>query len=73
MSVDQTTLDLLTRAEAAQLLRVHPKTLDSWIYAGHVPTVKIGGRVYLTRPALLALIEASTRPATAGPLAGKTA
>lgn len=34
--------DLLTRAEAAARLGVHPRTLDRWARAGALPYVTLG-------------------------------
>ncbi|WP_156252577.1 helix-turn-helix domain-containing protein [Pseudactinotalea terrae] len=63
--------DVLTRAEAAQAARVSRATLDRWIATGHLPVVRLGRRVLVTRSALAALLDAATVPATRGPLAGR--
>lgn len=65
--------DLLTRAEAADAARVSLETLKRWIAAGHLPTVRPGGRVLVRRDALAAYLEACSTTATAGPLAGRRA
>ena len=49
-------LVLLTRAEAALMLRVHVLTLDRHIAAGLLPVVRIGSRVLLRRSALSAYL-----------------
>jgi excisionase family DNA binding protein len=41
--------ELLTRAEAAQLLRVSPRTLDRWADAGRLRRRYLGGSTRLVR------------------------
>jgi excisionase family DNA binding protein len=65
--------ELLTRAEAADVARVHVDTLARWITDGSLPAVRLGRRVLVRRDSLTALIEQSTAPATHGPLAGHKA
>ena len=36
--------DLLTTAEAAAYLRVHPETIRGWVRKGVIPAVKFGNR-----------------------------
>ena len=36
--------DLLTTAEAAAYLRVHPETIRTWARKGVIPAVKFGNR-----------------------------
>ena len=36
--------DLLTTAEAAAYLRVHPETVRQWARTGAIPAVKFGNR-----------------------------
>lgn len=49
---------LLTRAEAAALLRVSTRTLDRWAAAGRIPRERTPtGRVRFRRGAVLATIE----------------
>lgn len=63
--------ELLTRSEAAAIARVHVETLARWISGGRLPTVRLGRKVLIARPALEAFIERSTTVATCGPLAGR--
>jgi excisionase family DNA binding protein len=49
--------DLLDLNEAARRLRIHRHTLDRWIKAGRLDTVKLGGRRYVPRRSLLALVN----------------
>lgn len=51
------TLDLLTRQEAAQALRVSVRTLDRLQAAGRVRVVKLGKRVLFERAELARLVE----------------
>lgn len=61
-------LVLLDRLTAAERARCHVTTLDRWIAAGRLPTVRLGERRVLVRAAALeALAEATatgTAPAT---------
>ena len=54
-----TSKDLLTREEAAAILRMKPSTLASWVTRENVilPFVKYGGRVAYLRGDLDAFIE----------------
>lgn len=66
-------LVLLDRLSAAERARCHVATLDRWIAAGRLPTVRLGERrVLLRASALEALAEATatgiTPPQTAEPL-----
>lgn len=63
--------DVLTRTEAAKAARVSRSTIDRWISTGHLPVIRLGRRVLVTRAALSALLDAATVPATSGPLAGR--
>lgn len=65
------TLDLLTPAEVADELQLHYQTIYVWIRSGQLPSIRLGRRLYISRAALAEYVEASARPATAGPLAGK--
>ncbi len=67
--------ELLTVAEAASFLRLRPSTIRAWILCRKIPFVKLGGRVFLRRTDVEALIASSVVPARAGmllPLAGKS-
>jgi len=55
--------ELLTIAEAADLLRLRPSTLRSWILKRRIPFVKLGSRVFIRRSDCEALIAASVVPA----------
>lgn len=65
------TPELLTRAEAADLARVHIDTLGRWIADGRLPVTRLGRKVLIRRSALFAFIDQSTTTATTGPLAGR--
>lgn len=41
--------ELLTVAEVAKLLRVHPKSVYRWIYEGKINSCKIGNRIRFER------------------------
>lgn len=49
--------NLLTLKDAAARLRIHPHTLDRWLREGKLDTVKLGGRRYVVRRSMLALIN----------------
>jgi excisionase family DNA binding protein len=57
--------ELVTRDEAAEVLRIHVRTLDRLIQRGELPAVRVGGnkrgRVRVTRAALEAYIAARER------------
>ena len=55
--------ELLTIPEAAGLLRLQVSTMRAWVLQRRVPFVKLGGRVFLRRTDLQALIDASVVPA----------
>lgn len=57
--------DVLTLPEAADLLRVTPRTLRSWLKDGKVPATKIGGVWRFSRSLLVEFVEGDSRgPAT---------
>lgn len=58
---------LLTVAEASELLRLRPSTLREWIGKRKIPHVKLGGRVFIRRSDIDALIEDSVVPAAMNP------
>ena len=63
---------LLTESEAAEFLRLKPKTMARWRWAGTGPIYrKIGGAVRYSATDLQAFVEASTRQSTSdlGPTA----
>lgn len=55
-------MKLLTRREAAELLRVKPQTLASWAVTGRyeLPYIKIGGKVLYELASLEAFAAART-------------
>ena len=61
--------DLLITPELAELLRVSPRTVESWRVTGAGPSFrKLGrGRVLYDRRDVEAWLEASTRRSTADP------
>lgn len=60
---DTSPSDLLTLPEASSVLRLRVSTIRAWILKRRVPHVKLGGRVFLRRGDVLALIGASLVPA----------
>jgi excisionase family DNA binding protein len=61
--VDVSQTELLTIPETAALLRLKVSTIRAWVLQRRVPFVKLGGRVFLRRTDLQALIDASVVPA----------
>ena len=60
-----TDTQLLTQSEAAELLRLKPKTLARWRWDGKGPAYrKIGGAVRYSATDLQAFVEASIRHST---------
>lgn len=51
-----------TVKEAADLLRVHPRTVYKWFDSGKLERIKAGGRVLVSTASIDAFIEASTPP-----------
>lgn len=47
-STQDTRTERFTRAEAAAILGVHIRTLDSWIASRHIGHVRHVGRIYVT-------------------------
>ena len=47
----------LTRAEAADFLRVHIATIDRLLAAGTIPSAKVGGRRLIPAAALRHLVD----------------
>ncbi|MGB2676916.1 MAG: helix-turn-helix domain-containing protein [Candidatus Acidiferrum sp.] len=56
---DVTEAELLTIPESAALLRLKVSTIRAWVLQRRVTFVKLGGRVFLRRTDLQALIDAS--------------
>jgi excisionase family DNA binding protein len=52
--------ELLNVQEAAAVLRLKASTIRSWLLERRIPFIKLGGRVFLRRRDLDALIEQST-------------
>ena len=63
--------ELLTREEAASLLRVTPRTLINWANEGHGPrAARVGARTFLySKRELLAHVEACRPPPSHAPAA----
>jgi len=61
--IDVSQTELLTVPEAAGLLRLRVSTIRAWVLQRRVTFVKLGGRVFLRRTDLQALIDASVVPA----------
>ena len=59
-------VELLTLSETAALLRLKVTTIRAWLLQRRVPFVKLGGRVFLRRTDVQALIDASVVPANPG-------
>jgi len=57
------TLDLLTRKEAAQLLRITVRSLERLTAAGKLRRVKIGGKVLIERSELERLVREGSNAA----------
>lgn len=64
--------DLMTFAEAAQLIRTRPRTLQWWCQQGLLTKVRLGKRSLLRKRDLELLVETSTVHATRSPHAEKT-
>ncbi|MEV4902989.1 hypothetical protein AB0K08_16845 [Citricoccus sp. NPDC055426] len=64
---------LLTYAQAVRLLRVSMTTTDRLESEGSLSVMRINGRRLVRAGALADLIDRSSHPATAGPLAGRHA
>jgi len=54
--------ELLTRKQAAEFFKVHPRTIRTWQMQGKLPVVKVGpaGKPRYLRSDLLALIQEPT-------------
>ncbi len=62
--------DWITIAEAAEILasaniRFRPATLGRWARTGHLQSIKIGGRRYVRRGEVRALLRPRQSPASA--------
>lgn len=62
------TTRLLRQAEAAELLDVSPRTLESWRVRGapKLPFIKLGHQIRYSEAELARFIEASRRQSTGG-------
>lgn len=60
---------LLSRDQAAKELDCHPATISKWVKAGTLPGMKIGGKTYVNRKALEAMIagDAAVSDTTVAP------
>lgn len=65
--------DFLTLPEAAQILRISARTVRRRVDDGTLPTSRASRRLLIPRSAILAYLDATSRPATTGPLAGRWA
>jgi len=63
MNPQRQTTELLTVPEAAEVLRLRPSTLRSWVLKRRIPFVKLGSRVFVRMEDCLALIDAGLGPA----------
>lgn len=52
--------DLLTAAEAAEMLRCSVRTIRQLTYTGGLPHLKVGRRVFYPRPALAQWVRSNT-------------
>lgn len=67
--------DWITLADAAGILgganiRVHPETVGRWARDGRLQTLKIGGRRYVRRAEIRALLRPRPRTAATAPQPG---
>lgn len=53
----------LTLTQTADVMGVDPRTISAAIKRGELPSIRIGRRILIPRPQLLALIEGSTQSA----------
>ena len=60
--MDRNESDLLTVPEASAFLRLKTSTIRAWVLKRKVVHLKVGGRVFLRRSDLEALIAASVVP-----------
>ena len=47
---------LMSRDEAAKELSCHPATISKWVNSGTLPGLKIGGKTYVNKQKLIAMI-----------------
>lgn len=57
----QTIERLLTVAEAASFLRIHPRTLYDWVHQGRLPCLRAGGRIRFTHEMLIRWLRGERR------------
>ena len=57
----QTIEPLLTVAEAASFLRIHPRTLYDWVQRGRLPCLRAGGRIRFTHEMLIRWLRGERR------------
>ena len=55
-----TEAEFLTKPEVAALLRVSPRTLDTWLQRGIIGHVRLGRSIRFSRAALLRQLERQT-------------
>lgn len=55
-----TEAEFLTKIEVASMLRVSPRTLDSWLQRGILPHIRFGKSVRFSRASLTRHLEVQT-------------
>lgn len=55
-----TEAEFLTKIEVAAMLRVSPRTLDTWLQRGIVPHIRLGRSVRFSRASLTRHLEVQT-------------
>lgn len=55
-----TEAEFLTKLEVASMLRVSPRTLDTWLQRGIVPHIRLGRSVRFSRASLTRHLELQT-------------
>jgi excisionase family DNA binding protein len=63
MNTQHQETELLTVPEAAEVFRLKPSTVRSWLLKRRVPFIKLGSRVFLRMEDCQALIVSGLRPA----------
>lgn len=58
--------EVLTYAQAAELLKVSQRTLRRYVADGTVPSFRMGGLIRFSRTALVKLVQDGNVPAEAG-------
>jgi excisionase family DNA binding protein len=58
---NQSTLDLLTTEEIAELLKVPAKTIRQWVYLRRIPNLKMNGLVRFVKKDIETWLQQSSR------------